>query len=156
MISCVKGQFVGVKTADCVPILLVDSRNRAVAAVHAGWRGTLLGVARGAALALRSAYGTLPADLNVAIGPAIGFCCYEVGEDVAGHFRSIFPERGDLNGAARLDLPEANRRQLVELGVPAEKIFQAGLCTRCNAAEFFSYRREGDGAGRMLSAVGLR
>jgi hypothetical protein len=115
-----------------------------------------LGVARGAALALRSAYGTLPADLHAAIGPAIGFCCYEVGEEVAGQFRSVFPERDDLNGPARLDLPEANRRQLVELGVPAEKIFQAGLCTRCNADEFFSYRREGGGAGRMLSAVGLR
>ena len=156
LICGVNGQLVGVKTADCVPILLVDPRRRAVAAVHAGWRGVLLEVASEAVTLLHKTFGTRAADLHVAIGPAIGFCCYEVGEEVAGQFQRLFPERRDLWGTARLDLPEANRRQLLELGVPQTHIHTASLCTRCNPAEFHSYRRDGSQAGRMLSAVGVK
>ena len=101
--------MVAVKTADCIPILLVDERHRAVAAVHAGWRGTVARIAAGAVEAMARASARAPADLHAAIGPGIGKCCYEVGPEVAAQFGG--------QGRAHIDLPDANRRQLVEAGV---------------------------------------
>jgi YfiH family protein len=141
------GLLIGVKTADCVPILLADSRTRAVAAVHAGWRGTSASIA-GAALASMSArYGTVAADVYAAIGPCIGVCCYEVGSEVLPHLRP-----GEKQ---HLDLAAANLRQLVDAGVPESHISSAGLCTKCNE-QFHSYRRDREHAGRMISAVGIK
>jgi YfiH family protein len=142
------GAVVAVKTADCIPILLVDARHRAVAAIHAGWRGTAAGIAARAAAAMRDRFGTLPADLDAAIGPGIGQCCYEVGPEVAAQFGG--------QGRGHIDLPAANRRQLEEVGVTPERIYASNLCTMCQPAEFHSFRRDGDAAGRMYSFVGIR
>jgi polyphenol oxidase len=141
------GAALAVKTADCVPILLADERLRAVAAVHAGWRGTVAGIAQRAVESMRERFGTDPADLSAALGPAIGECCYEVGPEVAAQFGR--QER------ARIDLVEANRRQLVAAGLAERRIHAACLCTMCRGDEFHSYRRDGQAAGRMYSFIGI-
>jgi YfiH family protein len=142
------GHVVAVKTADCIPILLVDQRHRAVAAVHAGWRGTAARIAARAIDAMRENFGTDPRDLHAAIGPGIGPCCYEVGPEVAAHF--------GLEGRTHIDLPAANRKQLLEGGVPSGQIETAELCTMCHPEEFDSFRRDGEAAGRMYSFVGVK
>jgi len=141
------GSALAVKTADCVPILLADERLRAVAAVHAGWRGAVAGIARRAVESLVERFGTNPADLHAALGPAIGQCCYEVGPEVAAHFGRA--------GRAHIDLLEANRAQLRSVGIPANRIYPACLCTMCRADEFHSYRRDKEAAGRMYSFIGV-
>ena len=156
LITGVAGLMLGVRTADCVPILLADARRRAVAAVHAGWRGTLSRIAARAIEAMTREYGSQPEDLIAAIGPCIGRCCYEVGPDVARAFGALFPELPAPGGPAHLDLEEANRRILVAAGVPATRIHAGGLCTRCRAGDFHSYRRDGLLAGRLLAAIGLK
>ena len=148
------GPKVGVKTADCVPILLVDERHRSVAAVHAGWRGTVARIAQKAIGRMSERWGTKTQDLHAAIGPGIGVCCYEVGPEVSAQFVKLFPERGDLGQRTKIDLVEANRRQLAQAGVAAERIYAANLCTFCDAAQFHSFRRDGEAAGRMLSFIG--
>lgn len=148
-----------VRTADCLPILLADRDGRAVAAIHAGWRGTAAGIAGEALRALARA-GVEPAGLVAALGPAIGPCCYEVGSEVLQAVAratgcTADAVRGRYPGAPRtLDLPEANRLQLIRGGVPESAIHRAPWCTFCENGLFFSYRREGAAAGRMLAAVG--
>jgi YfiH family protein len=142
------GAVIAVKTADCIPILLADERRRAVAAVHAGWRGTAAQIAIGAIQAMRERFGTEPADLHAAIGPGIGKCCYEVGPEVSAQFGG--------QGSIRLDLPAINRAQLIEAGVTAERIYASNLCTMCHVEEFESFRRDGAAAGRLYSFVGIR
>lgn len=156
LVTNVAGLMVGVRTADCVPILLADPHQRAVAAVHAGWRGTVARIVAGAVEALVLEYGSRPKDLLAAIGPAIGPCCYEVGAEVASEFSAIFPELASAPERTHLDLEEANRRVLVAAGVPVEQIRAARLCTRCRADYFHSYRRDAQRAGRMLTAIGIR
>jgi YfiH family protein len=142
------GSVVAVKTADCIPILLVDERRRAVAAVHAGWRGTAAGIAGRALEAMVGRFGSNPADIHAAIGPGIGKCCYEVGPEVAEQFGE--------HGRTHIDLAEANRVQLEAAGVSAAKIYSANLCTMCRPAEFHSFRRDKAAAGRLWSFAGLR
>jgi YfiH family protein len=142
------GSVVAVKTADCVPILLVDERHRAVSAVHSGWRGTAAGIVARAAELMGERFGTRAADLHAAIGPAIGKCCYEVGPEVAAQF--------SIEGRTHLDLPEINRAKLAEIGIPADRIYVSQLCTMCCAEEFHSFRRDKEAAGRLYSFVGLR
>jgi YfiH family protein len=149
------GCLVGVKTADCLPILLVDERHRTVAAVHAGWRGSVSRIVQKSVQAMSARWGTRPGDLHAALGPAIGGCCYEVGPEVASQFAELFPERRDLDQRAHIDLEEANRRQLLALGVHPERIYSAGLCTFCDAAQFHSFRRDREAAGRMISFIGI-
>ncbi|MEO7145923.1 MAG: peptidoglycan editing factor PgeF [Bryobacteraceae bacterium] len=156
LITDYPGVWIGVRTADCLPILIADSRRRAVAAVHAGWRGTVQEIGLAALAALRDKFGSRPEDLVVAIGPGIGACCYEVGVDVAGQFQKYFPERADLNGSAKIDLTVANVRQFVSAGVPGEQISVCGLCTQCAVGELHSYRRDGARAGRMTAAISVR
>ena len=151
LIASQPGATVAVKTADCVPLLLVDERKRRVAAVHAGWRGTLAAIAQAAIRALEAE----PADVRAAIGPAIGPCCFEVGPEVAREFQAIFPERADLEARTTLDLVEANRRLLIAAGIAPERIDSANLCTRCEE-EFHSFRRDRERAGRMYSWIGIR
>jgi YfiH family protein len=141
------GSIVAVKTADCLPILLVDERLRAVAAVHAGWRGTVAGIAQRAVEAMRAQFGSLPGDLHAAIGPGIGKCCYGVGPEVAAQFGQ--------QGWAHLDLAEANRRQLTDAGVTPERIYASNLCTMCRSEEFHSFRRDKEAAGRLYSFAGI-
>lgn len=139
---------VAVKTADCIPILLVDQRNRGVAAVHAGWRGSAAGIARRAVEAMGARFGTRPEDLLAAIGPGIGPCCYEVGPEVAQQFGHV--------GRTRLDLPAINHRQLTEIGIPESRIYVSRLCTMCRPDEFHSFRRDKEAAGRLYSFAGIR
>ena len=141
------GAVLAVKTADCVPVLLVDARRRAIAAVHAGWRGTVAGIVQRAVEAMCERFGTAPEDLHAAIGPAIGKCCYEVGPDVAKYF--------GRQGRAHVNLEAANRQQLLTAGLAADRIHAADLCTMCNPAEFHSYRRDREAAGRMYSFIGI-
>jgi YfiH family protein len=149
------GVSVAVKTADCIPVLIVDPRNRAVAAVHAGWRGTVRNIAARAVAEVHSKFSSHAKDLHVAIGPGIGKCCYEVGPAVGQQFRDYDTTLSDITHAVHLDLAELNRRQLSEAGVPAAQIYTALLCTRCHS-EFHSYRRDKQDAGRMLSMVGIK
>jgi len=156
------GLLLGVQTADCLPILLIDPRRRAVANLHAGWRGTHRRIAAGGVRVLAQAYGSRSADLIAAIGPGIGACCYEVGGEVVEAFRREFSYAEDCltppNAAGRrhLDLATANRLQLTEAGVPSGQVLSAGRCTACEPEWFFSYRREGGRTGRLLAVVGLR
>ncbi len=147
------GRHIGVRTADCVPILLLDSGRRAVAAVHAGWRGTASGIVVRAIEKMQLDFGSQPKDIRAAFGPCIRECCYEVGPEVASRFSALFPERASVVGKQHLNLPEANRRHLIAAGVPPSRIFDSTLCTVCLAAHFFSYRREPHNPGRMVSAI---
>jgi len=149
--------FLGVKTADCIPILLADERNRAVAAVHAGWRGTVGEIAQHAVTAMRQMFSTDPGDLHAAIGPGIGRCCFEVGPEVAAQFKATPPGIVQEHGAKfKVDLAAVNRLQLVESGIPAQHIYVADLCTFCHPEEFHSYRRDREKSGRMFSVIGVR
>jgi YfiH family protein len=142
------GSAIAIKTADCIPILLVDQRHRAVAAVHAGWRGTVARIAARAVEAMRQRFGAEPRDLHAAIGPGIGKCCYEVGAEVAAEFGE--------RGRTHISLPDANRSQLLEAGVTPGRIYASNLCTMCLAEEFHSFRRDGEAAGRLYSFAGIR
>lgn len=150
------GVLLAIETADCLPVLIVDGTARRVAAAHAGWRGTAAQVAAHAVAAL-AASGSNPRHLLAVLGPSIGPCCYEVGADVEEAFGasgSRFFERRD-KGKSHLNVASANRAQLEEAGIPADNIAQIPLCTRCREDLFFSYRRDGAYAGRMISVVGF-
>jgi len=149
LVTNVPGLRIGVRTADCVPILIADQRTRVVAAVHAGWRGTAENIVSQAVNAMITRYGSQRKDLHAAIGPSIGPCCYEVGPDVASRFNA-WRQQSDL----RLDLPGINERQLTEAGVP--DIWVACECTFCHPRRYFSFRREKEEAGRMISFLGAR
>jgi YfiH family protein len=157
--------LLGVKTADCVPILLADPQTGACAAVHAGWRGTSTQIVLRALIRMKEEYGTRAPDVSAAMGPAALSCCYEVGSEVIETFKKNFPEYTDSlftptrAGHALVDLHEANRRQLTDAGVPSENIYAAPLCTMCRIDLFFSYRREKKTlgrTGRLLGVVGRR
>jgi polyphenol oxidase len=147
------GRSIGIRTADCVPILLLDSRSRAVGAVHAGWRGTAAGVIRCAIEKMAVDFGSAPADIYAAIGPCIRDCCYEVGIEVAQQFAPHFPEWEQVKGSRTVDLSEANRRQMEKAGLNPGHIFDCRLCTACESEQFFSYRCESENPGRMLAAI---
>jgi YfiH family protein len=157
--------LVGVKTADCIPVLLGDERTGACAAVHAGWRGTSSSIVALALQRMKEEYGTHAREVIAAIGPAALRCCYEVGGEVIEVFKTNFPAYADQlftptrEGHALVDLHEANRRQLIDAGVAPENIFAAPLCTMCRTDLFFSYRHEKKTrgrTGRLLSVVGRR
>jgi YfiH family protein len=176
------GLLLAVQTADCVPILLVDPKNRAVAAVHAGWRGTLARIVEKAIGRMQMQFGSRAADLLAAIGPAIGGCCYEVGTEVAAAFSGQFSNAAEFFDELRtgdepnplqwlnmmppghqpppkkvlLDLRKANRSQLETAGVPPANIFVSDLCTGCERDLLFSYRKEGAQSGRMMAVIGIR
>lgn len=139
------GLAVSVRTADCFPILLADPHTHGVAAIHAGWRGTDAGVVSSALARMQADFGTQPRDVFAAIGPGIGRCCYQVGLDVARKF--------GMHQPGYLDLAEENRSQLLAAGIPREHIDVLQLCTFCNPAQFFSWRRDRDRAGRMISFI---
>jgi len=156
LLTSVPGLMLAVRTADCLPILIADPRRRAVAAVHAGWRGTAARVSVKAVEALGSHFGCRPDDLAVAIGPGICAGCYEVGAEVARQFRDWDSTLGDVSGPVALDLAEINRLQLMGAGVRADKVHLGAPCTACSHTEFHSYRRDGSSAGRMLSAIAIK
>ena len=145
LVTHTPGLTVSVRTADCFPILLADSETKAVAAIHAGWRGTAASVVRSSLDRMRSEFGTEPANIFAAIGPGIGACCYEVGVEVAQQF--------GMPRAGNLDLAVENRKQLLAAGVRPERIELVGGCTFCHPTQFFSWRRDHDRAGRMISFI---
>src|SRR5208282_1518595 len=175
------GLLLAVQTADCVPILLVDPKKRAVAAIHAGWRGTLARITQKAVGRMQLEFGSKPAHLLAAIGPSIGPCCYEVAADFVTKFTAQFADATDYFDEPRsgeepnplqwlnmsppghqpppkgvhLDLRKANRSQLFAAGLRAQNIFVSDLCTACRTDLFFSYRREGSLSGRLLSVIGI-
>jgi YfiH family protein len=155
---------IGVRTADCAPVLLYDRARHVAGAVHAGWRGTAQGAARAGVRALAREFGSSPADLVAAIGPCLGACCGEVGPDVLDAFRSggadapsmaawFTPGSGDR---WFLDLERANRDQLVHAGLRADAIVTSGLCTKTRRDAFHSYRGDGPHAGRLLAVLRIR
>lgn len=157
--------LLGVKTADCVPVLLGDSRTGACAAVHAGWRGTLARVALRTLERMKTEYGVRAKDVRAAIGPAARQCCYEVGPEVVEAFRANFARAeswftpSPSAGRALVDLQRANAEQLAEAGLKPERIHSLPLCTMCRTDLFFSYRREKrlyGKTGRLLSVIGRK
>jgi len=179
------GLLLAVLTADCVPILLVDTKRRAVAAVHAGWRGTLKRVAEKTLGKMRMTFGTRPRDVLAVFGPAIGRCCYEVGAEVAQAFHSQFafakewfegpferlvsddtpnplqwlnmhpPGHQPPPPSVCFDLAAANRWQLENAGVPAANVFSSDLCTSCRKNILFSHRAEFGKTGRLMGVIGI-
>jgi YfiH family protein len=154
---------ISVQVADCVPLLLADRRSGAVAAAHAGWRGTAANVAATAVELLTREFGARASDIVVAHGPSIGPCCYTVGREVKEAFRENgfggwldrwFREEAD--GTLKLDLWQANRDQLAAAGVPRHQVHLSELCTFSHPGWFHSYRREGKGTGRIAAVIRAR
>jgi polyphenol oxidase len=176
------GLLLGVRTADCSPILVVDPKKRAVAAIHAGWRGTLARIVVKTIGQMQMEFRSNPKDMLAAIGPTIGGCCYEVGTEVAADFSAKFSNASEFFDELRtgdepnplqwlnmmppghqpppkkvlLDLKKANKLQLLEAGLREQNIFVSNLCTSCNVDRLFSYRKEATTSGRLLSVIGLR
>lgn len=185
LITNTPGLLLAIQTADCFPIILVDPKRRAVGVFHAGWRGTLRRIVEKGVGEMHRCFGTGARDLKAAIGPGIHSCCYEVGEEVRDQFESQFasaqklfrvveetdparekypmlfltaraPGHSVLPKKIFLDLAEANRQQLLAVGVPAKSIDAPPLCTNCRTDLLFSYRAEKGKTGRMMAVVGIR
>lgn len=151
--------FLGVLTADCVPMLFLAREQRIVAVVHAGWRGTLKGIAGKTVKFFLENYGVLPSELEVALGPSIDSCCYEIGRDVAQPLIEQWAELAISSIETRdnksyLHLRNLNKTILHRAGIPQSQIFRVGPCTSCAKDEFFSYRREKKETGRQISFIG--
>ncbi len=142
---------IAIRTADCVPVFLFDPVHGAIGLAHAGWKGTYQQIAAKTAKRMQDKFGTQCYDLKVVLGPSIRPCCYQVGEEFKGYFPEDMSVR---DGKLYVDVVSANRRQLVAQGVLAENIFDSGECTCCNH-RYFSFRRDGAKAGRMISVMML-
>lgn len=185
LITSVPGLLIGIKTADCIPVLVADTKKRVVGAFHAGWRGTVARIVEKGIGEMRKHYGSSPRDVVAAIGPGVHKCCYTVGEELVNAFESQFayakelfheeydfeslhnkypmlfltqraPGHGEPATKIQLDLVEANRRQLIDAGVPEKSIFVIDECTSCNTKQFFSHRAEFGKTGRMMAAIGIK
>jgi len=156
LITDLKGVVLNVLTADCVPVLLYDTKKEVVAAIHAGWKGTKAHIVSKTVQKMQKAYGCDPKDIVAGIAPSIGRCCYEVGKEVAEQFFDI-PEGFTPKGEKyMLDLPFINKQQLLEAGVQELHIEMSGTCTACDVDHFFSYRREHGCSGRFMSMIGMK
>jgi polyphenol oxidase len=185
LITATPRLLLGIQTADCLPVMLIDPKHRAVGVFHAGWRGTVSRIVEKGVGAMRRCFGTRARDLKAAIGPGIHGCCYEVGEEVRARFNSQFaygaklfrevkesdpvrekypllfltaraPGHGELPPKLFLDLVEANRQQLLAAGVLKKNIDSSPLCTNCRPDLLFSFRAEKGKTGRMMNVVGIR
>jgi YfiH family protein len=185
LITATPGLLLAIQTADCLPVVLVDPRRRAVGVFHAGWRGTVKRIVEKGVGEMRRWFGTRPGDVRASIGPGVHACCYEVGEEVREKFASQFeysealfsvlrdsdpvrekypllfltaraPGHSNLPAKLFLDLVEANRRQLLDAGVHKKNISASALCTSCNTDRLFSYRKENGITGRMMGVAGIR
>ncbi len=184
LIATEPGFLIAVQTADCIPVLVADRRQRIVAAFHAGWRGTVKRIVEGGVGRMQLEFGSRPADLIAAIGPGNCVCSYAVGDEVLMEFESQFsygrelfrevfdsdpvkkkypmlflnqraPGHGQMGPQLHVDLIEANRRQLLDAGVPKESIAIVGGCTQCHAELFFSHRGSHGHTGRMMAVIGV-
>jgi len=185
LITATPELLLAIQTADCLPVILVDTKRRAVGVFHAGWRGTVHRIVEKGVGEMGRGFGTQPRDLKAAIGPGIHGCCYEIGSEVREQFESQFAYAADLFQEVKesdpirkkypllflsarppghshlpkkifLDLVEANRRQLIAAGVSARNISASPLCTSCRTDALFSYRAEKGVTGRMMAVVGVR
>ncbi len=185
LITNTAGLLLAIKTADCVPVLVADVKRRAVGAFHAGWRGTVARVVEKGIGEMRRQFGSIPRDLRAVIGPSIRRCCYQVGAEVRAEFESQFsyaeelfeevfdanaihvrypllflnqraPGHGELGPEIHLDLVEANKRQLQNVGIRQEHISIVEGCTACDRERFFSHRAEFGQTGRMMAVIGIR
>jgi YfiH family protein len=185
LVTDAPGLALAVQTADCLPIILVDRKGRSAGVFHAGWRGTLKRIVEKGVGEMRKHFGSDPRNLMAAIGPGVQGCCYEVGEEVRARFEAQFayanrlfrevkesdpvrekypllfltaraPGHGELPMKIYLDLVEANRRQLLDAGVPPRNIEVAGPCTACHTELLFSFRAEKGVTGRMMAVAGIR
>lgn len=185
LVTNVPGIMLAIQTADCLPVILVDKKNKAVGVFHAGWRGTVKRIVEKGLGIMRYEYGSMAEDIAAVIGPGIQKCCYEVGNELKDQFESQFdygrllfhevftsdpvrekypmlfmnmraPGHGDWGPKLHLDLSEANRRQLLAAGVPEGRITLLGLCTSCDTRRFFSHRTEKGMTGRMMAVAGIR
>lgn len=159
MMTREKEIFLGVLTADCVPILFVAPKEKLVASVHAGWRGALTGIAAKTVRLFKEKYDVPAGEIEAALGPSIGACCYEVKENVTGPLiekwgKLAEPAIAPRDGQTYVDLRRLNRAILEQSGIPPDKIHEVGPCTSCAAEEFFSYRRERKETGRQISFIG--
>lgn len=159
MVTLEAGVFLGVLSADCVPILFTAAGKRLAAVAHAGWRGTLAGIGPKVVRYIKERCGVEPAALEAALGPAIGPCCYEIGADVSSALIGKWGKTAERSLRAAgdrqfLDLKKLNSLLLEEAGVPPEQIASIGPCTGCAAEDFFSYRRDKSETGRQLSFLG--
>ncbi len=163
LLTSTPGLILGIQTADCVPVLVADIRQRVAAGFHAGWRGAAASIVGHGIAQLSADFGSDPTDLIAAIGPAIGACCYTVGELVQGIFHANFPYAAELfhqtEAGLHLDLAEANRRQLLGAGLTPERVTVIAECTGCSRIggrrKFFSHRAERGFTGRMMSVIGI-
>jgi len=157
LVTDLPGIVLTILTADCVPILLYDPVSRAIGAVHAGWKGTKAKILPKTIATMQEKYGAVPQNILIAIGPAIGQCCYEVGSEVAEHFTDYIGAviEGKTAGKYQLDLKHVNQQQAIEGGVDARHIEVTPLCTSCAKDRFFSYRAEQGCSGRFASAIML-
>ncbi len=156
LLTATSGLFLMLRFADCVPVVLYDPKRNAVGLLHAGWKGSIMGIAFRAVKLMQEAFGSRPEEVLAGIGPSIGPCCYEIGEDVAELAHEFWPKPPIFHtpqGKMHLDLWELNRQWLLEAGV--KKVEVAGICTRCRNEEFFSHRASGGLTGRFAAIVGL-
>jgi hypothetical protein len=184
LMSSQAGVLLGIQTADCIPVLVADRRRKAIAAFHAGWRGTVRRIVENGIGRMRLEFGSQPEDLVAAIGPGVGQCCYAVGEEVFSEFESQFTYGSELfrqvdlsdplrarypmmflnqrapghwsGSGLHLNLIEANRRQLLAAGLEPGAIQVVGACTNCHPELFFSHRGSRGRCGRMMSVIGIR
>jgi len=156
LISQKKGLFVTVGIADCTPILVYDAGQQAVAAIHAGWKGTALGIARKTLEAMYAAFGTKAANCHAWIGTCIDECSYEVGEEVAQHFDPAFKTWDETRRKFKVDLKAANKALLLGWGIPESQIEVSPYSTVLHPEDYFSHRREHGVTGRMMAVIGIR
>jgi YfiH family protein len=185
MITAIPGVVLAIQTADCLPVIVVDTKRKAVGVFHAGWRGTVKRIVEKGIGEMIRCFASRPRDIKAAIGPGIQGCCYEVGEEVRTKFESQFayaaslfrevkesdpvrekypllfltaraPGHSELPNKIFLDLVEANRQQLIDAGVPRNNIEHSPLCTNCLPELLFSYRAEKGRTGRMMAVAGIR
>ena len=159
LVTRVENVALSVQVADCLPVLIADPVMNAVAAVHSGWRGTLLGILPQTIREMERTFHSDPSTLMAAIGPGIRACCFEVGHEVADRFEEAYPgccSAADRSGKSLLDLGKVLDDQMHLAGIRPEHRYDLGACTRCNPNEFFSYRAEGHAAGRMMAIIGLK
>jgi purine-nucleoside/S-methyl-5'-thioadenosine phosphorylase / adenosine deaminase len=185
LVTATPGLLLAIQTADCLPVMLVDTKRHVVGLFHAGWRGTVRRIVEKGVGEMRRCFGSLPRDLRAAIGPGVRSCCYQVGPEVKTQFESQFeyaaflfrearesdpirekypllfltaraPGHSELPNRIFLDLVEANRRQLLRTGVPRQNISVSPLCTSCRTDLLFSYRAENGVTGRLMGVAGIR
>ncbi len=159
IITRLVGRPIGILTADCIPVVLYDSRSRVAGVIHAGRKGTEQKIVSKTIHAMQKLYGSEPQDIILGMGPGIGGCCYEVDADCIEPFKTSYPGWASFvkslpSGKFMLDLFSANREDAEMVGVAPENISHSGICTSCQVERFFSYRREGT-AGRMLTVAML-